>query len=726
MRMLRSKLLVFSLLFLTGKLWAAVEGVVQREDGRGVAFAKVSVLGEPGWVVADAQGRFLLARVPAGRVTLLVAGPDGVLLGTFPFEALPDPLVLTVAPLAEAVTVTASRPPDLVVPPATAFAALSSKELELRQPAQLADALESIPNVGRLEEGHSVVPALRGMARFRSLLLLDETRVLTERRAGPSATFLDPTTVGEIEVVRGAAGVAYGSDAFGGVIAARTRLANPGDPWGVRYRFNAATGTPERAVALEAGGSLGPGALTLGLGWRDFDRYTSPKGEVYNSEASFRHLRLGYQLPWGEGLLRLLWRSDWGREIGKPALSSRTVRASYPEENAHRAVMSFEAPLAGPWKRYAWSVSWVEYQLITDRDRFATATSPRQLTRADVASHDYNARLEVERQLAGGQLLLGADAYGRFGLEATNDTYRFADPAAPTRAREVSIANARKDDLGVFAAFNRSFGAWAASLGLRGHRAIAKNRGGYFGSRSFQFTRGSGFAAVSFSPAPGWETSLQYARGFRDAVLSDRFYRGISGRGFITGNPDLKPETSKQWDLAVRYSSGRWSAALYGYRYDIEDFIERYRSGADYFFRNRATARFSGLEGELAVSLPQNVRLTVGLQLPSGKVLDDGSFLDDVPARGGFLWLSGKLSRLRWETRFAAYARDTRPGPTEAVVPGYAQWDLGASFQLAPALEIGLYARNLLDRAYVASADPDAVLAPGRSVQLSLRGFLAF
>ena len=724
--MLRSKLLALLLLLLAAQLWAAVEGVVQWADGRGVAFAKVSVLGEPGWMVADAQGRFALTQVPEGRVTLLVAGPDGVLLASFSFETLPQPLVLTVTPVSEAVTVTGSKPPDLVVPPATALAVLSSRELELRQPAKLADALQYIPNVGRLEDGHSVVPAIRGLARFRSLILLDDTRVLTERRAGPSATFLDPTSVGEVEVVRGAAGVAYGSDAFGGVIAARTRLAYPGDPWRLRYRLSVATGTPEEGVALEAGGSLGAGALTVGFGLRDFAPYRSPRGEVYNSEATFRNFRLGYQLPLGQGLLRLLWRSDWGREIGKPALSSRTVRSYYPEENAHRAVMTFEAPLAGPWKRYAWSLSWVEYQLITDRDRFATATSPRQLTRADVASHDYNARVEVERQLAGGQLLFGTEAYGRFGLKATNETFRFADPSHPSRSREVSIANARKDDLGLFAAFNRSFGAWAASLGLRGDRASAKNRGGYFGSRSFQFTRGSGFAAVSFSPAPGWETSVQFARGFRDAVLSDRFYRGISGRGFITGNPDLKPESSKQWDLAVRYSSGRWSAALYGYRYDIERFIERYRARADYFFRNRATARFSGLEGELAVHLPQNLRLAVGLQLPSGKALDDGSPLDDVPARGGFLWLSGKLSRLRWETRFAAYARDTRPGPTETVVPGYAQWDLGGSLQLTPKLELSLFARNLLNRAYFATADPDGVLAPGRSLQLSLGGFLGF
>ena len=39
-------------------------------------------------------------------------------------------------------------------------------------------------------------------------------------------------------------------------------------------------------------------------------------------------------------------------------------------------------------------------------------------------------------------------------------------------------------------------------------------------------------------------------------MLSDRFYRGPVGRGFIEGNPDLKPETSLQFDLTARYVAG--------------------------------------------------------------------------------------------------------------------------------------------------------------------------
>ncbi|MCX7895424.1 MAG: TonB-dependent receptor [Thermoanaerobaculum sp.] len=715
---------IFPLIFWISSTAAwAFTGVVKTAEGQPIPFARVNVLGTPGWAVANSQGEFSLRTPLKPPLTVVVTGSDGVLLGSFSFQEVPPGTVeLRIRPRSETLTVTATRPPDLVAAPATAFSLVAQEDVTFRAPAQLTDVLDVIPNVGRLEEGHSVVPALRGLARYRSLLLLDDTRILAERRAGPSATFLDPLSLGEVEVARGAAGVAYGSDAFGGIIAARTRLANPGQPWMLRYHLLAAAGAPETTAQLEASGSLGPGALTVGVGSRDFDRYHSPKGEVFNSEATFRHARLGYQVPLGHGILRALWRSDWGRTIGKPAADSYVTRAYYPEENSHRFVLSFEAPLRAPWTRYAWSASWVEYQLITDRDRFATSTSPRQLTRADVSSHDYNLRFEAERTWAFGRLLVGADAYGRFGLKATNDTYRFQNPQAPTRTREVSIASARKDHFGAFVAYARHWGIWDLHLGLRGDSSRSKNRGGYFGNASVEFSRSSGFLALAAKPLPALEATVQYARGFRDAVLSDRFYRGISGRGFITGNPRLKPETSQQWDASLRYTKAPLRLALYAYHYEIRDFIERYRQGNDFFFRNRATARLKGLEVEGAWTLGVGLELVLGLQYPEGRIVDDDTFMDDIPSRGGFILLKGSRGPFRWESRFAAYARDTRPGPLEKVIPGYATWDAGASYKFSETLEVGLLARNLLDRAYYGSADVLAVLAPRRSVQLSLRG----
>ena len=84
-------------------------------------------------------------------------------------------------------------------------------------------AVENVPGVNQVSEGQAAVPAVRGLARGRTLMLIDGSRVSSERRVGPSATFMDPSVMEGVDIARGPGSVAYGSDAFGGVISVRTR-----------------------------------------------------------------------------------------------------------------------------------------------------------------------------------------------------------------------------------------------------------------------------------------------------------------------------------------------------------------------------------------------------------------------------------------------------------------------------------------------------------------------
>jgi outer membrane receptor protein involved in Fe transport len=254
---------------------------------------------------------------------------------------------------------------------------------------------------------------------------------------------------------------------------------------------------------------------------------------------------------------------------------------------------------------------------------------------------------------------------------------------------------------------------------------MARNRGGYFGDVDSTNTGVSGFFSVSYRVNDRLRLTGQAARGFRDALLSDRFYRGITGRGFITGNPDLRPETSAQYDVAVRYRSGGFSLAAYGYLYRIDDLIERYAGDGDFYFRNRALAEIRGVELEGELRCGQGVFLLGGAQYLRGEVRDDSTPTDDIPPPGVFVVLRGEPNhRWWWMVRAAAYALDDRPGPTEQEVPGYEVLDVGVTWTLSTAVQLQLLGRNLLDSEYLVSADEDGVLAPGRSIQLSLRGAL--
>jgi len=107
----------------------------------------------------------------------------------------------------------------------------------------------------------------------------------------------------------------------------------------------------------------------------------------------------------------------------------------------------------------------------------------------------------------------------------------------------------------VFVQAETALGSWTRlSGGLRGDYVTTTNVGGYFGDHSTANGAASGFGAVTVGSFRGLSVTGQVSRGFRDPVLSDRYFRGPSGRGFITGNPELEPETSLQFDLATRYA----------------------------------------------------------------------------------------------------------------------------------------------------------------------------
>jgi outer membrane receptor protein involved in Fe transport len=210
------------------------------------------------------------------------------------------------------------------------------------------------------------------------------------------------------------------------------------------------------------------------------------------------------------------------------------------------------------------------------------------------------------------------------------------------------------------------------------------------------------------------------ARGFRDPTLSDRYYRGPTGRGFITGNPDLEPETSLQLDLTLRYSSGGFRAVVYGYEYRIEDLVERYQTAPDlFFFRNRGEARIRGIEAEVQARLPARFSLELTGHVLRGEALDDGTGLDGIPPATLTARLRRDFGRAWAWVRTAAYGRLDRPGPTEQERPGYALLDAAAGMRFGPA-EISVLGRNLLDEAYLVSPDSRAVLAPGLTGVVSL------
>lgn len=703
----------------------AWEARIVTTDGRPVAGAVISILGRPGEAVTDADGRFTWQPDPAPPFEILVIQSNGTYMKPVVVEALGEgPQTITVESLlSEAVTVTGSAP-GIESTPAAGTTTLSGREVDVRQPTNLMQAIENVAGVNQVSEGQAAVPAVRGLARGRTLIIIDGARVTSERRVGPSATYLDPSIVDSVDVARGPGSVAYGSDAFGGVISIRTRRVLPASPWSVRFSATAGTGVPDRRLSGQVSKGLPAGSVLFAAHTRSADDWESPEGPVFNSGFADHGFLARVEQQVGRGMISVGWQSDFGRDIERPRNNSRTVRFYYPHENSHRFTAAYEQQDAGFFRRVSVNTFLGSYDQRTDQDRFATATAGRSIERADVSAKDFGMRAFGEKLLGEARLELGLDLNGRFGLEAIDDfvAYDLQGAIASTRPN-LSIDNARRTDTGLYANLDTALTP-VLSLGAGGRAdyVVTKNTGGYFGDLSTSNGGASGYLALTAGAFRGVSTTLQVARGFRDPTLSDRYYRGPTGRGFITGNPDLDPETSWQVDWTVRYTAPRYRLAAFYYQYRINDLIERYQAATDFFFfRNRGSARVRGFEVEAQADLGRGFTLDVATQVAQGVALDTGSYLDDIsPFNLTTLLRKAFGARAYTQARLAFFSADENEGPTEREVPGYTLLDAQAGYTVAGPLEIRVQARNLLNETYLASQDVRAVLAAGRSASVTL------
>ncbi|MGH3117386.1 MAG: carboxypeptidase-like regulatory domain-containing protein, partial [Gaiellales bacterium] len=142
--------LLLTLLLLAPAHAIALEGrVVDDRSGAPIANAEVSILGLTGVVRTDKEGRFVWTPDPVPPFEVLVVLPGGRVLKPVLIEWVDgsSPLEVRVAPLVEESVTVSGSAPGIEATPASGTAMLSHRELELRQPTSLVQALENVAGV---------------------------------------------------------------------------------------------------------------------------------------------------------------------------------------------------------------------------------------------------------------------------------------------------------------------------------------------------------------------------------------------------------------------------------------------------------------------------------------------------------------------------------------------------------------------------------------------------
>ena len=680
-----------------------VRGRVISANGVAIEHAKVEKVEGGDSLFTDGRGGFELeCDVPC---LLLVTHPR---FGDEAFEvrSLDTAVEITLTAkqeLFEEIDVTASRGGDHFAPLSVASTVIRPEEDPVA-PTTLTELVEGVAGVAENGQGGLFqVYSIRGISGHRVLTLIAGMPITSERRAGVSASFLDPLLIGSVDVLRGPASTYYGSGALGGVVQVFPRSTQ-----GFQLDAGYTGFADERHLALGWGQHDDAGnGWSFGLAHRVADDDEAADGTALNNE--FQQTSAVFVRDWSrdDRQWQLTVIPTFGQDIGKPNTDFPERVTDYPRER--HLLVRLGVDDASGWSAHVYAHP---NDLQTDVLRVGNRINSVVNESLEVGGGWLKEWTAIGNSpLTSGRV--GVDYYGRHGVSALETVIPL--DGSPTSVFR-TLDDASLDNLAAYGSVRWDWGSSTWQSGAR----LTWERQGNEGAESEDDSAWTGFVGVVQPVGKGFELTANLGTGLRFPTLSERFFVGTTGRGQVIGNPDLDPERSINLDAGLRWFGKRtfWSAQVF--RQEVDDYIERIDvADGTRTFVNLSSGTIDGFEIEGFYTVDQHWQIQWNGHLLDGES-DTGVPLADIPTHR--LQIGGSHTLGPWQSRLSLQYRAEKNDPGSGELPLEEAWLLDGSirYELGDGVALTLRGRNLLDEEYRNSADDKVTVAPGRSVGLSV------
>ncbi len=203
------------------------------------------------------------------------------------------------------VVVTATRMEEPLQSATTSVTVVSEQDINARQSLSVADALRDVPGVDVSQSGSLGTTSsvfIRGANSDQALILFDGVEVNSPTLGGFNFGNITTDNVGRVEVLRGAGGTLYGSEAIGGVVNVITQRGE-GKPHLTLSSAGGNIGTASEQAALS--GENGMFAYSAALGYLTTAGFR-PVNDDFSDLTSAARLDV---TPIERGTFRAFWRS---------------------------------------------------------------------------------------------------------------------------------------------------------------------------------------------------------------------------------------------------------------------------------------------------------------------------------------------------------------------------------------------------------------------------------
>ncbi len=570
---------------------------------------------------------------------------------------------------------------------------LSNEDLARQLQDTLGATLQNQPGVAMRSLGPGPArPVIRGLDGDRVLVLQDGQRMGDlSSQSGDHGVPVNPASAQRIEVVRGPATLLYGANAIGGLVNIVTDQIPTEKVTAPTGSFNLNAGSNSNTAGAAGDVHVGNGkfALHFGGGGQRADSYTTPDGEVANSQS-----RSGFMNVGGA------WTGD-----------RQYAGVSYGYDDTKYGVPILEAgEISLTPKRHAFSARAGGQGLDGVLSSYRATLGVRRYTHSELEGDEVGTRFK--NNTVEGEVLLShrpvARLAGSIGGWFLNREFAAVGAEALSPPVDQQTAAAFLYEEVTWPHFSLQFGGRVDRTSFEPQGVLPAR----------DFTEFSGSLGALIRPQAANDNfviALSLARAARNPALEELYFFGPhpGNLTFEIGNPDLEPERAVGFDVSLRARSSRVRGELTVFRNVINDFIFRSpltdeefeareeefdaRFGVDheegdeghahegefpFAEYNGADATLWGVEAHADVTLTERLGAEFTYDLVRAERTSDGEPLPRIPPQRLMAGLRYTHSKLEVGGNVTAVARQDRVFGSETETASYGLLRFYATYTL--------------------------------------------
>ena len=546
----------------------------------------------------------------------------------------------------ETVKVTAARVEQEIQEVPMSLSVVTEDDVKHANAKTISDLLQDIPGVQVTNAGSQGLKriSIRGEDTFRTLVMIDGQKISEQKSMDGSPILIDPAAIERIEVIKGPASVLYGSDAIGGAINIITKK-------GGKKAFEADASVAWNGAghgwseSLMLSGSADRFHYRLSGNYQSQEDLDTPEGRLPHT--AFRTKSAGAALSYDitdnvtAGIQADIFDSHL--RSGSITYDADDFYVDIPQWKREKVGVFVDAKnINDTLTRVRWDAYWqkTQKQMVNHVNSDADNYQVLQHSQADNRLTTLGTSLQMDWQLGDNHYLVTGYEFSQDKLKADTSLQMKSHIVMSPMSMDMDYVTDRynegkQSNHAVFASmesqlphdFTASYGIRytyvdsemsMASASKNGYQTMSTPRGttttpfnniddgsaGKTGSNHndhFVFNAG-----LTWTGIEDLALRATWSQGFRAPLLQEKYLQNNMGGGSVQGNPDLKPETSDNFELGARFNRGPIHVDVTSFYSMADDYITKDLTDSSTNssrYINADKAKTFGIEASLAYTL---------------------------------------------------------------------------------------------------------------------------